>query len=137
MVAALTMSTPQPLRLSIENEGSLQRASDILHDAVFSQEWLRFNQEERRFEIRLWREESAVTRADRVLFVLRRTKVLRCQCVLTLFHVESTEIKTLDRLDHYNLFGLDYERRSRLLRFSTEGAIAITLQLSDINGNLV
>jgi len=121
----------------IDDEHSLEVASSILHDAMFSEDGIRFDPGTKTFTLSLWREVPEVKRTTRVFLVFRKTQYLHTACTLTLFNVESANIQVRDTLRWYNLFGLEYHAESHTLRFETEGAIDITLHIGELAGGLV
>lgn len=127
----------ETLSLPIEDDNGLEAASAVLHDAVFQKEGIHYDSGLKRFTLHLWREVLESKRQRSVCLVFRVTEHLRAACTLTLFNVESANVRVRDKCKYYSVFRLNYDRDNRTLRFETEGTIDITLQLDKLAGILV
>jgi len=133
---AIKMQSSGLLDLVIHDEPTLNEASGVLHDAVFSEESCTYDEKNRCFCLRLWREMPEVYRLERLFLFLNRVSFKRSACQLIVRQVNQVTLRVSDKLDWHSLFCLRYYRDRRLLVFQTEGAITLELSVEKLDCQL-
>jgi len=124
------------LDLVIYDEATLDDASRILHDAVFSANSWSHDEVNRRFRLRLWREVPEVFKREKLFLCVSRISFQRAACQLVAQQVNRVTVAVRDKLDYYSLFRIRYFRGGNLLVCETEGAISIELSIESLDCRL-
>ncbi len=124
--------------LKITDAGSLESASDLLHDAFFSREDIAYEEDQRLFRLGVWREVTELSRRRRVIPFLYRIEMPRTRCLLEVRSVTSASIEVTDGIgiDRYCLTEIRYDPRHGRLWFAVEGPLKVELALDELCAEL-
>jgi len=131
------MPSSERLDLVIQDEATLNVASRMLHDAVFSANSWSHDEENRCFRLQLWREVPEVFKRERLFLCVNRISFQRARCQFTVHQVNRVAVAVRDRLDNYSLFRLRYLRERDLLVLETEGAVSMEASIEYLDCRLL
>lgn len=126
------------LELEIADEVSLSRASDVLHDAFFSRDDLRYDAAAGQLHLILSREMIELASRRRVLPFVFRLVAPRMRCRLVVCSVAAATVEVTDGigLGQYCLEGLTYDASRHVLRLTVMGPLRVELVVAELRARL-
>lgn len=114
----------------VGSPSELGELSDVLHDAVFLPEDVRWDSEQGTLEVHLWREceELRSESIARFLPLIRRRRFRRARCMLRCSNVVQADVAETSPIGYHSLVAIQHCIVNGLhqLRFESEGAMAIS-----------
>jgi hypothetical protein len=122
--------------IEISDESSLDVASDLLHDAVFSARDIEYDERQRIFRLSLWREVGELARSRRILWVLNRIEMPLVRADLEMCRVLEVRVTGDTGFDRYTLNAIHYDNEKRMLQFEVIPPLRIAITIDILCGAL-
>jgi hypothetical protein len=126
------------IEISIQDEASLAEASDAMHDAIFDQDDILFDEARSIFRVTVWREVPELAKRERVLLLLHRLRMPRVRSVLEFVAVRRAVVKRTDNymLGGYCLDEIEYNPTDGLIKLRIMGPLVVELEVEHLIGSL-
>ncbi len=124
--------------LIVDGPEGLREANDLLHDALFRFEDVRYDNHQGLLSLVLWRPVFELSRRRRVIPFLYRVDAPAVRCCLKVFSVKRALVHRSDQSyrGHSLLNEIRYDPRRERLYFSIMGPLKIELAVTDLRAEL-